>query len=320
MVGVILSVTLSAGLCLAAFRVGPRLGYVDLPDDPDLKAHSQPAVPLGGVGIFAAFHTGLAAVGLFDGWLFGASFILLGLGLVDDRVGLAPLTRLLVEVAAGAVLVAGLAGSLGWLLGVGAGILLVITVNAVNLFDGLDGLAGSVALVSALAAAGLAGLRDLETLPGLILAAALAGFLVLNWHPARVFLGDNGAYTVGGLLVGLLAWASEGSAPLFDLGVGAGLLGVFLVDLAGTVLRRMIARQPLFSRDRNHVYDRLHARGLSVPAVAIVTALAQAGLCAIALVVAALAAPGWAVAAVAVLGIASVVALATVPVLAPFDP
>ncbi len=315
MVGVALAGIVSAVLCFAASRLGPALGYIDHPDDPSLKAHTQPAVPLGGVAIFSAVHIGLAANGSFSAWLFAASLVLLVLGLVDDRVGLAPLTRLGVEVIAGGILATEVAGDRGWAAGSLVGILVVVAVNAVNLFDGLDGLAGSAALVTALGGAALAATRDVSNPLGLIVAAALVGFLVLNWHPAKVFLGDNGAYSVALFLVAVIVGTGDGShgEALLEIGIGAGLLGVFLVDLASTVLRRFLARQPLFAGDRNHVYDRLHARGLSVPAVAASTALAQALFVGVAVAIAIWTGAGWGTLIVAGLGLASVAALAVGP-------
>lgn len=317
MVGIIVSLLVSAGVCLAAIRVGPALGYVDRPDDPTLKVHVQPAVPLGGVGIFAAVHIGLAVAGFFDGWLFAASAVLLGLGLADDRSGLAPGVRLAVEIVAGFLLAVGVAPSLGRMSATFVGLLLVVAVNAVNLFDGLDGLVGSSALVTALALTLLGAIRGVEYLPGLILAAALVGFLLVNWHPARVFLGDNGAYSLAAYLVAGIAGVSISDSTLPDLLVGVGLLGVFLVDLASTVLRRYLAKQPLFVGDRNHLYDRLHARGRSVPSVAVITAFAQALFAGVAIGLAATLPSGWAALLVATIGVLAILGLAIGPWLPP---
>lgn len=320
MVGVIVALLVSAGLCRTAIRVGPALGYIDRPDDPSLKVHTQPAVPLGGVGLFVGVHLGLGAAGRFDAWLFAASLLLLTLGLADDRMGLSPLSRLGAELIAGTLLAVGVAGSLGWSVAVLVGLLVVVAVNAVNLFDGLDGLVGSSALVTALAVSALAGVRGLDPVPGLILAAALVGFLMVNWHPARVFLGDNGAYSLAAFLVAGIAGASTGASTLLDLLVGIGLLGVFLVDLASTVLRRYLAHQPLFLGDRNHLYDRLHAQGRSVPSVALLTATVQVVLAGIVVGLAATVPAGWAVGLVVVLGVVSVAALAVGPWLEPSAP
>ncbi|MEX1270947.1 MAG: MraY family glycosyltransferase, partial [Acidimicrobiia bacterium] len=211
--------------------------------------------------IFVGVHAALAVAGEFDAGLAVATGILLLLGLADDRVGLSPLLRLAGEVAAAVTLVTLSDLELdGAMVTVAAIVLVVVAVNAVNLFDGLDGLAGSAALITALGLAWLAATRGLEPIQALVTAAALGGFLVLNRHPARVFLGDNGAYVTGGLL----AYAILGATPDGDfspLAVATLVLGVFLADLAVTVIRRARARRPLFAGDRSHVYDQLRDRG-----------------------------------------------------------
>jgi UDP-GlcNAc:undecaprenyl-phosphate GlcNAc-1-phosphate transferase len=263
----------------ALTRLGPRLGFVDLPDD-FLKPHTGAAVPLGGVAIFVAVHVSLVAAERFDPGLLAASGMLLVLGLADDRIGLSPRLRLAVEVAAGVVLamasdLAAFPGGMRSLL-IGV-VLVVVTVNAVNLLDGLDGLAGSTALVTAAGTAALAASRGLDTTFGMILVAALAGFLVWNWPPARMFLGDNGAYTVGIFLVyGMLA-ATLPSSETLGL-VAFGLIGVFAVDLAVTLLRRALRRRPLFAGDRSHVYDQLRDRGWTVPRIDLTFAASQAAV------------------------------------------
>ncbi len=139
-------------------------------------------------------------------------------------------------------------------------LLVVVAVNAVNLFDGLDGLAASVATVSALGLAVLADVHGLDLGFGIVLAAALLGFLVWNWPKARLFLGDNGSYTVAVFLVyGIADAADAGSA--WSLLAVAGVLGMFVVDLVATLVRRRILGYPTFGGDRNHLYDQLRPEG-----------------------------------------------------------
>jgi UDP-GlcNAc:undecaprenyl-phosphate GlcNAc-1-phosphate transferase len=274
--GIVLAALVSVGWSTASLWIGPKLGIVDHPDDPTLKAHDRPAVPLGGVGVFAGVHVGLWVEGLFDPGLMAATGLLLVLGLLDDLRRLSPVVRLVGEAGAGALLVSisdlpffdrGLAFQL-----VGVA-LVVVAVNAVNLFDGLDGLVGTTAAITGVGMAGLAVQRGIDPGLGWIAAMAMIGFLVLNWHRAKVFLGDNGAYVVGGLLAyGILATGPDGT----EFVVGLGLLGVFGLDVTVAVLRRRLNRRPLFEGDRSHIYDQLRDRGLSVPAVAVVAGGAQA--------------------------------------------
>ncbi len=296
--GGLAAAVVSAGWSAIAPALGPRLGIVDRPGEA-LKVHTVPAVPLGGVGLYGALVVSSILTGRPSPRLMVAAGLVVALGLVDDRRGLPPVLRLAVEAVAG-VLVA-------WALGVGpvggalvaAGV--VVGINAVNLFDGLDGLVASVALVT-LVAMGLVGSTSGADLGAEVaLGAALVGFGVFNWHPARVFLGDNGSYLVGLMLVA--SGVRLGGEDVVGMVAGGSLLGVFLVDLVSTVLRRRRAGMPLFQGDRSHLYDRLADRGWSVPTVVFVAAGAQALLCG-----AVVAAWWWAgVGAAAVTGVLAVV-------------
>jgi UDP-GlcNAc:undecaprenyl-phosphate/decaprenyl-phosphate GlcNAc-1-phosphate transferase len=274
---------LSLGWCALSLVIGPRVGFVDRPDESHLKVHRRPAVPLGGVGLFVGVHAALIIGGGFDAGLMLATGALLVLGLADDRVGLSPLIRLAGEVVAAVMLVLWSELDLdGPLVEVAAIVLVVVTVNAVNLFDGLDALAGSAALISSLGLAWLATVHDSDPLVGLTTAAALAGFLVLNRHPARVFLGDNGAYVTGGFL-GYAVLTSSQVVDVSSLAVPSLVLGVFLIDLAVTVTRRALSGAPLFGGDRSHVYDQLRDRGWSIGKVVGAATLAQVVLVLVAL-------------------------------------
>lgn len=276
MAGVAAAAVVSLVWAIIAIGLGPRFGFVDRPDDTDLKVHDKPAVTLGGVGVFLGVHIGMTIGNRFDAWLAIATGGLVILGIVDDRVGLSPRLRLVVQVAL-AYLIAAFATT-GWSsdpIPIVVGIVLVVgTINAVNLFDGLDGLAASSALVAALGIAALAEVRGLNSTFGLILAAALAGFLLLNWHPAKIFLGDNGSYVVGAFLAYGIMRTSPGSIDS-RLFVALVLLGVFALDLATTIVRRRMAGRPLFLGDRSHLYDQLRTRGRSVRAVALITAAVE---------------------------------------------
>jgi len=139
-------------------------------------------------------------------------------------------------------------------------------VNAVNLIDGLDGLAGGIVLfasiVNFLAALGVGAF-----LPAILMAAlfgATLGFLVHNWYPARIYLGDGGAYALGFLLAvcGLLA-------PVQKMSTGVGMLvpilavGLPIFDTVLTMVRRFLLRRAIFSPDRGHLHHLLLDAGIS---------------------------------------------------------
>lgn len=310
MVGFALALLISLLVGALMIRFGADLGFIDLPDG-YLKSHDRPAVPLGGIGIFAGIHAGMAAEGMFDPGLFAASGIVVVLGLIDDRVDLSPQIRLGVELIAGVVLV--LAADVpalpaGWR-GLAVGLLLVVvTINAVNLFDGLDGLAGSSALVAAAGVSLLAASRGLGVIYGVLMVAALVGFLVWNWHPAKMFLGDNGAYAVAMFLVYGFIVASPPASETMVL-VASGLLGVFAIDLAVTLARRRLSGKPLFEGDRSHVYDQLRDRGWTIPQVALAAAAAEAVIVGVVIVADDVFSPPMAILALAVVFVAVVLGL-----------
>jgi UDP-GlcNAc:undecaprenyl-phosphate GlcNAc-1-phosphate transferase len=240
----------SSIVAVLVVRLGRATDFVDRPDS-DLKPHTGTPVPLGGIAVFLGAHTGLALVDEFDLALFVATSLVLIMGVVDDRRGLSPLVRLSGAAVAGAILALGsdLWGAVATVL------LVVVVVNAINLFDGLDALASSVSAVSF---AGLAALSWVTGVPvpwlPVIAAGALVGVLLLNWPPARLYLGDNGAYVIGVLL----SWVVLRIGSDWQVGlVGAALIGVPLFDLVLTVARRIRSGAPLFEGDRDHTYDRL---------------------------------------------------------------
>ena len=224
--------------------------------------------------MMAGLHLGLVSVGAFDFALFVATSIVWVVGLVDDRRGLAPLWRVAASVLGGGALVAIGGLTSGLVAGIAGVAFVVVALNAVNLLDGLDALAASVTAIGAVGLSVFAATQGVSgAWTGALLAAALVGFLAWNFPPAKLFLGDNGAYVVGVTL----AWlALRASSDWITGVVGVALIGVPLLDLAATILRRRMARAPLLTGDRDHSYDRLRQSGSSVGAVAATYSLAQA--------------------------------------------
>lgn len=264
----------AAAWCLLALWAGPKLGFVDRPDRSSLTAHHRVAVPLGGVGVYLGLNLAALARGGVDVPLLVGTSIVLILGLLDDRLGLTPSLRLAVEMVAAISIVAMGAYTGGFVFQGFAVFLIVVAINAVNLYDGLDGLVGLTSIVTALGLALVFVGRGLDTAPPVELAAALAGFLIFNWHPARVFLGDSGSYVVGLVLAHQVL---SSSSPALTQGlVTSSIFGIFFVDLAASVIRRVRSGAGLFEGDRDHIYDQMRRRGLSIPKIALISAAVQA--------------------------------------------
>lgn len=245
-----------------AHRLGLTTGLVDRPTDP-LKIHRGPVPILGGVAVTAAALLGTGVTAWPSVAVLTATGLALFGGLADDVRPVPPWARFLLHAASGLILVAGGAriealGSLGTL---GAVFLVVACVNAVNLVDGQDGLAGGLGAIAALGLAGVAALHGASTGEslGLALGGSLLAFLLWNRPPARIFLGNGGAYAVGTLLaaVTLDVVAEGGWQAVLAAGVS---LGVLAFELGFTVARRLGSRSALTAGDRSHSYDLLAAR------------------------------------------------------------
>lgn len=254
-------ISLGAALLLTplAAALGRATGVVDRPSD-ELKIHEDAVPTTGGLAVLAAALGAAAIFGSLPSEVVLAAGLCFAVGLVDDLKGLPAWARVLLQGLAGVILVAGGTdmASLGPLGPVGVVLLVLALTNAVNIIDGQDALAGGLA---ALAAAGLAlvaalGSDSAGASLGLALAGALVGFLVFNRPPARIFLGDAGAYGVGVVLAALAARPAEtvGWQGILVSGI---CLGVFAFEIAFTVARRLWGGGRLTGGDRFHSYDLL---------------------------------------------------------------
>ncbi|HUG93449.1 MAG TPA: MraY family glycosyltransferase, partial [Planctomycetaceae bacterium] len=144
--------------------------------------------------------------------------------------------------------------------------------------DGLDGLAGTVGLILTASIAGLAAMKGATeaTLLALVFAGCLLGFLVHNWPPAKIFLGDSGSLLIGFVVGGLSIEASLKTTTGFALAVPLVLLSVPVFDTSMAIARRVLAGRGIGEGDRLHIHHRLQARGLSRGQAL----LAISGLCA----------------------------------------
>ncbi len=242
-----------------------------------------------------------------------AGLIVLAVGAIDDARGLSPLTKLLGQTLAVFVLIAGdiripgiellglripLSYPVGLVLPLGLGSVTVdppstlVTLlwflgcmNIWNLIDGMDGLASGVGLLVSgtlmLVALHQGNFGSAATAASL--AGALAGFLLYNWHPACIFLGDSGALLIG-LLLGVIGVqdslkATTSVSILFPLLA----MGLPISDTAMAIFRRWVRDLPLSSADRQHVHHLLIGLGLGPRRAAAILYFFTAGLCGVVL-------------------------------------
>lgn len=248
--------------------------------------HTQPVSRLGGLAIFGAFLAGCAAAaaGVFGArpWNRDLSIVLLGsgcmflLGLADDLRPLGARRKLLGQVlVAIGVYALGLqiqafkvpftnhiADLNGWGLLVTVLWLVAIT-NLVNLIDGADGLAGGICLMLLILLAYVC--RGYGPLLWVVagLAGALLGFLRFNFPPARIYMGDGGAYFLGFFIAAATITSSQKGTILAALAAPLFVLALPILDTMLAILRRGLRGLPLFRADRRHIHHHLAELGLS---------------------------------------------------------
>ena len=263
------ALALALVLTWAARWLGLSTGLVDRPlvTEPEgarppgadeLKIHTVPIPVLGGLGVVAAVLGALLVAGSDLPLLAVAGVVLAtAIGLVDDARPQPASVRMVALAGAGVPIAAGLPlDPLGFPARVGVVALLLLLANAVNLIDGQDGLAGGLGAIAAVGLAAVIAANGADPALALVVAGALVGFLAWNLPPARVFLGNGGAYGLGALLTVLAAQATV-SHGWHGLLAAALCLGVFAFELIFTVVRRLRSSQRLATGDRRHSYDLL---------------------------------------------------------------
>jgi len=284
-------VPLLAALVCTAIVVLPvrwlafRLGAVAKPGDRFI--HQHPTARLGGLAMYLGF--GLAAA-LFStepttlGLLLSAA-IITTLMVFDDIGGVRPLFKLGFQVAASLLAIVGFGISIRFI-GLPGGVItlaplvsVVLTLlwfvslqNTINFLDGVDGLAaGVVAIVAATLL--LAAINRNETgiviLAGALIGACI-GFLLFNWHPARIFMGDSGSNFLGFTLAALSVLSVAKGTVVLALIVPVAALAIPIVDTAWAIVRRQLRGKSIATPDTEHLHHRLLDFGLSPRETALV--------------------------------------------------
>ncbi|MFF1263607.1 MraY family glycosyltransferase [Streptomyces sp. NPDC058321] len=197
------------------------------------------------------------------------------LGFLDDVRPVGARARVVVEAGAASFVVH--AAQLGFLVGALAVLWIVFVTNACRLIDTSDGALGTVAVVTALglsACAAAGGLGPLAALLG-VLAAALTGFLMHNWHPARMHLGGCGALFTGFFLACAAVLVNAGHEALPGAGSLFAMTVVVTADAALVAVSRRRAGRTLFQGGADHIAHRLRRLGLTQTGVAVVLGVAS---------------------------------------------
>ncbi len=288
MPAVVIGVAIAGSLALTplAKALAWKLDAVSRPDG-NRKLHCRPTPLLGGGPVYLALLPGLIVaywVAAGDGSIFSlpialalSAGILCVLGCYDDLVDMRArwklcgqiISTLPIVLAGGCIkglVLFGYPIELGWwgvIFTIGW---LVLGINALNLLDGMDGLASVIGIAIALAIALIAATqaRPAVMLLALALAGALAGFLVYNLPPARIYLGDCGSMIIGVTLALLALRVSlVGQTTTANLTVAAALMFVPLIDTGLAIVRRSLMGNGLMVADRGHIHHQLASRGFN---------------------------------------------------------
>ncbi len=246
-----------------------KVGAVDLPNK--RKVHQQIMPRLGGLAIFVSFIIGylLFIPKTMETWpiLCGASIIII-IGILDDIKGLSYKVKLVGQIVAALVIAVGgiriefvtmpFGDRIEFdFMSIPITILWIVAItNAINFIDGLDGLAAGVSSIAFLTITGLAlTMGDtLMVLIGCIMLGSTLGFLVFNFHPAKIFMGDTGSLFLGYMISVISIIGLYKNVALFSLMVPIIILGIPILDTTFAIIRRIIHKQPIAAPDKFHLH------------------------------------------------------------------
>ncbi len=274
---------LAASACavaaLATFYLIKFSATVRILDYPNTRSlHTEPVPRTGGIAILGTLVVGILALTLQDrlldtGYLlFSCAAVVALVSLLDDRFKLPVVLRLFVQASMAATVTGlgfaaqeialpgtaiALPGAAGFLLSL---FFVVWMVNLYNFMDGSDGLAGGMAVIG-FACYGLMGWRAAHeefAVLAVLVAGASCGFLIFNFPPARIFMGDAGSTLLGFLAAGFALWgARDGIFPLWAASL---IFSPFIVDATLTLLKRCRRGLRIWDAHRDHYYQWLALR------------------------------------------------------------
>ena len=258
---------------------GPRRWLVDHPNERSL--HDRPVSRAGGIAILAGMAAGLASTALAGpaalvealmpgyGWVLAGALTIVSVSFADDVRRVHPAMRFGCHLTAAAcvvlaglpaeeIVLPGLVLDLSSAAGAAFTVLFVAwLVNLYNFMDGMDGFAGGMTAIGFTtlgvlgACQGAAGIVAV----GLVVAAASLGFLLFNFPPAKIFMGDLGSSLLGYLCAVAMLWAEHSaSVPLW---ISVLVFSPFVVDASVTLARRTAAGERPWRAHREHFYQRL---------------------------------------------------------------
>ncbi|PTF73109.1 glycosyltransferase family 4 protein [Staphylococcus chromogenes] len=268
---IIFSMIVSLILTPIVIAVSKKLDIVDRPNF--RKIHTKPISMLGGSAILLSFFIGIWLGAPIEReikpLLLGAIVIYL-VGLIDDLYDLKPVLKLIGQIIAASIVVVygvtidfisipiGPTIHFGWL-SIPITIFWIVAItNAINLIDGLDGLAAGVSTIALVTIAFIAILQGNIFIIMIcsVLIGSLLGFLVFNFHPAKIFLGDSGALLLG-FIIGFLSLLGFKNITFISLFFPIVILAVPFIDTLFAMIRRVKRGQHIMQADKSHLHHKL---------------------------------------------------------------
>lgn len=254
-----------------------KIGATDHPNH--RKIHKRAMARSGGLAIFFAFFIGLFIAQPEDSSIIPiiiGAIIMTLTGFVDDLFQISARWKLFGQVAAALAVIAGgvhlefinlpfdVRWQLGWLSLPLTSLWIIGVTNAINFIDGLDGLAAGVSSIILMAITTVAVIdgNTFVTVIGVLLLGSTLGFLVYNFNPAKLFMGDTGSLFLG-FMISVIALLGFKNITIFSLLVPIILLAVPISDTFFAIIRRIVNQRPLSSADHSHLHHCLLRLGYS---------------------------------------------------------
>ena len=273
----------SAVLVPLAKKCAIHTNALDIPNA--RKVHKKPIPRMGGLAVFGAFLLGymLFARSTYQiiSILIGG-FIIVFIGMIDDIKPVGALPKFIIHIIAACVavfygrIIIDYVGVFGLNINFPVPLNYIITIffivaitNAINLIDGLDGLSSGISSIYFLTIVIIAFILDrkegLDTILSLIMLGATLGFLVHNFYPAKIFIGDSGSYFLG-YIISIIALLGYKGTTLTTLIIPIVILAIPIFDTGLAILRRALKGQGIGTPDKEHFHFQLLKMRFSVPA------------------------------------------------------
>ncbi|WAA09691.1 MraY family glycosyltransferase [Fervidibacillus albus] len=253
-----------------------KIGAVDCPNE--RKVHTKVMPRLGGLAIFISFIIGSTLFihdveRIFP--IVAGSSLIITLGILDDKYQLSAMVKFFGQIGAAIITILGgiqmeyitlfsgeilqfgfftIPLTIFWIVGI---------TNAINLIDGLDGLAAGVSSIALFTIFGLSLSMGnfLVALISILLLGGTLGFLIFNFHPAKIFMGDTGSLFLGYMISVLSILGFTKSVTFFSLIIPIIILAIPIIDTLFAIVRRLVHKKPLSAPDKNHIHHSLMKLG-----------------------------------------------------------